>query len=519
MKIYFTPSLLLESFKLFVGVFLKKFRKFSHKMVSRFFQSPSIYVRKLSLHLCFLTIFLSYNCYYEKYSDGSVKNIQDEIPFDLPEGWAWGRISSIGTTNIGLTYKPTDIVSNGTIVLRSSNIKNNQIDLSDLVRVRTIVRENQLVERNDIVICARNGSKALVGKSAIFNMNLGENVSFGAFMAILRTDCYNYVYYFLNTNQFRQVLNSDDTKQINQLTQDMLKRTIIPIPPQDEQERIVFILNQITTQITLINDNYADIDILQQTIQKKILELAIQGKLVPQDENDEPASVLLERIRAERKAKLGKKYVESYIFKGDDNCYYEKVGSLTKNITAEIPFDIPNSWSWIRLSNITTLITKGTTPRGDAYTYTNSGIGFLRAENIVGFDKISKKDLKYINETTHYNFLKRSILEENDILITIAGTLGRTGMVTKEDLPLNANQAVSIVRVVNGYKIDLLYLIFVLNAPIIKKYLLSKSVEMAIPNLSLENISDCVIPLPPIQEQYNITKKISQLLDILKGGD
>ena len=200
-------------------------------------------------------------------------------------------------------------------------------------------------------------------------------------------------------------------------------------------------------------------------------------------------------------------------------CYYEKVGSLTKNITAEIPFDIPNSWSWIRLSNITTLITKGTTPRGDAYTYTNSGIGFLRAENIVGFDKISKKDLKYINETTHYNFLKRSILEENDILITIAGTLGRTGMVTKEDLPLNANQAVSIVRVVNGYKIDLLYLIFVLNAPIIKKYLLSKSVEMAIPNLSLENISDCVIPLPPIQEQYNITKKISQLLDILKGGD
>lgn len=127
--------------------------------------------------------------------------------------------------------------------------------------------------------------------------------------------------------------------------------------------------------------------------------------------------------------------------------------------------------------------------------------------------------MKYVNETTHYNFLKRSILEENDILITIAGTLGRTGMVIKEDLPLNANQAVSIVRVVNGYKIDLLYLIFVLNAPIIKKCLLSKSVEMAIPNLSLENISDCVIPLPPFQEQYNITKKINQLFDILKGGD
>ena len=488
-------------------------------MVSRFFNHPQLMLENSAYTSVFWAIFLSYKCYYEKYSDGSVKNIQDEIPFDLPVGWAWSRISSIGTTNIGLTYKPTDIANEGTIVLRSSNIKNGKIDLTDLVRVKTIIRENQFVEQNDIVICARNGSKALVGKCAIFNLAKSESVSFGAFMAILRTAFYDYVYYFLNTQLFRNILNSDDSKQINQLTQDMLKNTLIPFPPQNEQRKIVSALNAIIHQISSINNNTHAVEYTKEVLKSRILELAIQGKLVPQDENDEPASVLLERIRAERKAILGKKYVESYIFKGDDNCYYEKVGSETKNITDEIPFDIPNSWSWIRLSNITTLITKGTTPRGDAYAYTNSGIGFLRAENIVGFDKISKKDLKYVNEATHYNFLKRSILEENDILITIAGTLGRTGMVIKEDLPLNANQAVSIVRVVNGYKIDLLYLIFVLNAPIIKKYLLSKSVEMAIPNLSLENISDCVIPLPPFQEQYNITKKINQLFDILKGGD
>ena len=121
------------------------------------------------------------NCYYEKFSDGTIKNIQDEIPFDLPYGWSWCRISSIGTTNIGLTYKPTDIADEGTIVLRSSNIRNGKIDLTDLVRVKTIIRENQFVEQNDIVICARNGSKALVGKCAIFNLAMSESVSFGAF--------------------------------------------------------------------------------------------------------------------------------------------------------------------------------------------------------------------------------------------------------------------------------------------------------------------------------------------------
>lgn len=362
---------------------------------------------------------------------------------------------------------------------------------------------------------------ATIGEVGILGINASCNQAIAGIQTYLRSiDGYLY-YYLVNLQDFMKSI-SKGCAQFN-INQKILKEAFVPLPPLAEQDRIV-------SEIEKIEPLIAEYDKLEQQatkldgeiydkLKKSILQYAIQGKLVPQDSNDEPAAVLLERIRTEKKAQLGKKYVESYIYKGDDNCYYEKVGSTTKNITAEIPFDIPNSWSWIRLSNITTLITKGTTPRGDAYAYTNSGIGFLRAENIVGFDKISKKDLKYVNETTHYNFLKRSILEENDILITIAGTLGRTGMVIKEDLPLNANQAVSIVRVVNGYKIDLLYLIFVLNAPIIKKCLLSKSVEMAIPNLSLENISDCVIPLPPFQEQYNITKKINQLFEILKGGD
>ena len=126
-KIFYTPSLLLESFKPFVGVFLKKFIKFSHIMVSRFFQSPSIYVRKLSLHLCFLTIFLSYNCYYEKYSDGSVKNIQDEIPFDLPVGWAWSRLKTL-SASIQYGVNDSAKTSGSHRLLRITDIQNGSVN-------------------------------------------------------------------------------------------------------------------------------------------------------------------------------------------------------------------------------------------------------------------------------------------------------------------------------------------------------------------------------------------------------
>ena len=141
-------------------------------------------------------------------------------------------------SNIGLTYKPTDIVSDGTMVLRSSNIVNGKIDLTDLIRVNTNIRDNQYIEENDILICARNGSKALVGKCAIFE-GISERTSFGAFMAVYRSEFYKYVYYFLNSQIFRDTFMNDDTKQINQLTQDMIKNTILALPPFEGQKRIV----------------------------------------------------------------------------------------------------------------------------------------------------------------------------------------------------------------------------------------------------------------------------------------
>ena len=177
------------------------------------------------------------NSYYEKMPDGKLHCLDDQLPFELPDGWEWCNLSMIGTTNIGLTYRPTNIEPDGVIVLRSCNIVNDQVDLSDLVRVKTTIRENQYVQKNDILICARNGSRALVGKCALIP-DLGEPASFGAFMAIYRTEYFEYIVHYLRSSFFRSVFDDSNSTAINQLTQDMLKRAIVPLPPVFEQRRI-----------------------------------------------------------------------------------------------------------------------------------------------------------------------------------------------------------------------------------------------------------------------------------------
>ena len=177
-----------------------------------------------------------------------------------------------------------------------------------------------------------------------------------------------------------------------------------------------------------------------------------------------------------------------------------------RSLADEVPFDIPDSWEWVRISSIAALVTKGTTPRGGNVAYSDNGIGFLSAENVAGLDRLDLSKLNHIDEATHTGFLKRSILAADDVLITIAGTLGRTAIVKEENLPLNANQAVAIIRLVDSHSVDLRYLVYALNAPAIQDKLTAQKKITAIPNLTIEIISDCLVPIPPLNEQRRIVK-------------
>ena len=241
-------------------------------------------------------------------------------------------------------------------------------------------------------------------------------------------------------------------------------------------------------------------------IRSKILDLAIQGKLTEQLPEDGTAEELYKQIQAEKQALIQSGKIK-------------KEKPLPEIAEDEIPFEIPNNWKLVHLGDLTSIISKGTTPRGGNAFYVEKGIGFLRAENLNGFDKLNLNNLKHIDNKTHEGFLKRSILDDGDILISIAGTLGRTGLVRKENLPLNTNQAVAFIRAVNKKLLDLRYTVFTLNASSIQKMMDYKKVEMAIPNLSLTVISNVIIPLPPLAEQKRIVEKIEQAFSVLDTID
>ena len=412
-----------------------------------------------------------------------MKCIEDEIPFNLPEGWEWARLKHICMMVAG---KPKP----------SEQIKHTPFEGSYPCFGGNGIR-GYVDEYN------RDGTFSIVGRQGALcgNINVASGKFYATEHAVITTiftgidfDWCNYILEALQLNKYATGAAQPGLSVANILN------VFVPVPPLNEQVIIGAKVSESIKLIDIIEHEKASLQEIANKIKSKILDLAIRGKLVPQDPNDEPASVLLERIRAEKEelikqGKIKRNKKESVIFKGDDNSYYQ---------------DLPENWIKIRLSSISEIITKGTTPRGGRIAYSQSGIGFLRAENIAGYDKLNLSNLNYIDEESHNNYLKRSILKENDILITIAGTLGRTGIVPQQALPLNTNQAVAIIRLVDKNIINVKYLVYAINSPQIKDDLLDKSVDVAIPNLSLENIADCNIPFPPFAEQKRIVTAIEE---------
>ena len=452
------------------------------------------------------------NLPYEKVGKNEPVCIADEIPFEIPDSWEWVRLGSIGETNIGLTYKPTDVCNSGIGVLRSNNIQNGMMDYSDLIYVSCDVPTRAMAQKGDILICARNGSRALVGKSAIVDR---DGMAFGAFMAIFRSICNPYIQLFINSYLFRGQLDGATTTTINQVTQSMLRRQLCPLPPLEEQKRIVEKYKELSPLIIKYEKVYTSTTKLQNNfpaqLRRSILQWAVQGKLVPQDPSDEPAEVILERIRAEKQklikeGKIKKNKHESIIFRRD-NSHYEKRGSDEVCIDEEIPFEIPTGWNWSRLGTCLD-VRDGThdTPR-----YVAEGVPLVTSKNLSN-GKIDFTTAKLISREDSQVINQRSKVESGDIMYAMIGSIGNPVLYQGNDEFSIKNMAL-FKRVSNGMDMEYVYWFLVLVQEDMKKAA-SGGVQSFV---SLGYLRNYLIPVPPIAEQKRICSTIGQIIPLLAG--
>ena len=322
----------------------------------------------------------------------------ENVPFEVPVGWCWCKLEDIAQSNIGLTYKPADVTTNGTPVLRSNNIQNNKLCLDDVVRVTTEIRANQFVSKGDLLICARNGSRRLVGKCALID-TLDEQCSFGAFMAVCKSLYNEWLFLVLCSNYFSKYLDDSNSTTIYQVTQKMLLDLPVPFPPLKEQKRIATEIEKYINLIDLLEESKHDLDSTIFQAKSKILDLAIHGKLVPQDANDEPASELLKRIRP--------KAVSSC-----DNPHYE---------------NLPNGWAICSVKDIAQVITGSTPSKSNSLYYGND----------VPFYKPNDLDCgRHVFSSTEYLSLEGKrisrVIPCNSISICCIGSIGK--VVKTEDI-------------------------------------------------------------------------------------
>ena len=292
------------------------------------------------------------NLHYEKFQDGTVKCIEDEIPFEVPEGWAWCRLNDIYNFIDYRGATPTK-TTNGIPLVTAKNVKSGYIDYT----IDDYISEEEFKERQQRGI-SKKGDILFTTEAPLGNAALADIEKFSAGQRLItfqqygsKNELINYVMLmFILSDFFQQQLCVNKTgSTVAGIKAAILKTLWIPVPPYNEQLRIS---NTLKSAINLIDSISQNKEILSTSIsntKSKILDLAIRGKLVPQDPNDEPASVLLERIRAEKEelikqGKIKRDKKESVIFRGDDNSYYLRTGRVEESLEDWRFDDLPETW-------------------------------------------------------------------------------------------------------------------------------------------------------------------------------
>ena len=375
------------------------------------------------------------NLPYEKVGKNELVCIADEVPFEIPDSWEWVRLGSIGDWGSGATpsrsvpeYYDGDIPWLKTGDLNDGHIEYIPEKISHLALEKTSVRLNP----TGSVLIAMYG--ATIGKVGILTFPATTNQ---ACCACLPIGIYNeYLFYFLMSQKVAFIKQGEGGAQPN-ISKAKIVATLMPLPPLAEQYRIVAKIKEVIPHIEYYGEIHSSVSSLNASfpnlLKKSILQEAVQGKLVPQDPSDEPASVLLERIRAEKDqlikaGKIKRDKHESVIFRRD-NSHYEKRGSEEVCIDDELPFDIPENWCWSRLSTLCKSISDGD---HQPPPQVPSGIPFVVISN-VSSGKIDLSNTRFVSHDYYENLHESRIPCRDDILFTVTGSYGIVIPVDTED--------------------------------------------------------------------------------------
>ena len=452
---------------------------------------------------------------YEKVGKNEPVCIADEVPFEIPESWEWVRLGSICTKLVDGDHNPPKgcISKTEYIMASSTNINNDTIVELEKVRYLTpeiFQKENERtkVESGDIFFT----SVGSLGRSCVYTGGL--NICFQRSVSVITTLILNYyLKYCLDSGYIQQKIIREATGTAQKgFYLNQLSTVLIPVPPEKEQYKIVEQYKKIVPFLATYSEVQQKIQILNaefpELLKKSILQEVVQGKLVPQDPIDEPASVLLERIRTEKKrliqeGKIKRDKHESVIFRRD-NSHYEKLDGIERCIDDEIPFEIPDSWAWTSVGEVCSNIQYGSSQKSSP----TGKIAVLRMGNLQN-GRIVLDKLVY---TSDLKEIEKYPLEYNDLLFNRTNSKELVGKVAIYKGEIPAIYAGYLVRL-HPILIDSDYLNYVMQSQYYWIYCQNvRSDAIGQSNINAEKLKRFILPLPPLQEQKRIIDKIYHII-------
>lgn len=429
----------------------------------------------------------------------------EDKPFEIPEGWEWCRLFALVDADCSLGYgivQPMEDIPNGIPIVRPVDMNHLWVTKQGLKRVDPKISDayqRTILKGGEILFCVRG----TVGKISIATPELaGANVTRGISpIRISNKDTLKYVFYVLFSPETRDKIK-EFTKgaALQQINVADLKNLLIPLPPLPEQHRIVAKIEELMPLVEEYDKAQTQLDALNaslpEALKKSILQQAIQGKLVPQDPNDEPASVLLKRIRKEKEqlvkdGKLKKKDLVTTPISDEDK-----------------PFEIPKSWEWVRFEDIAQGLCGKTPERGNQDFWLNPKYPWVSISDMTNYGHV-KSTKEGISEKAAV--IMRKISNKGDLLMSFKLTVGRTSIL---DIDAYHNEAIITVKpLVDKDNCMRNYLFRLL--PIITANGDSKDAIKG-RTLNAKSIATLIIPLPPLPEQHRIVAKIEELFAALK---